>query len=122
MLLPFRLGVGGVLGNGRQWMPWIHRDDVVGLALFAAGNDALSGPVNAAAPGVATNREFTKALGRVLHRPTILPAPRFGLRLAFGEFADILFASQKVVPRAALDAGYRFAHPEVEEALRASVG
>ncbi len=122
MLTPFRLGVGGTLGSGRQWMPWIHRDDVVGLALFAAGDAAVSGPVNAAAPGAATNREFTKALGRVLRRPTLLPAPRFGLRLAFGEFADVLFASQKVVPKAALDAGYRFSFPEVEGALRDAVG
>jgi uncharacterized protein (TIGR01777 family) len=121
MLLPFRLGVGGVLGNGRQWMPWIHRDDIVGLLLFAAENGGVSGPVNGVAPGAATNREFTKALGRALHRPTILPAPRFGLRLAFGEFADVLFASQKVVPKAAIDGGYRFAFPGVEEAVRAAV-
>ena len=122
LLLPFRLGVGGVLGNGRQWMPWIHREDVVGLALLAAENSAMSGPVNAAAPGAATNREFTMALGRVLHRPTLFPAPRFALRIAFGEFADVLFASQKVVPKAALDAGYRFAFPGVEGALRAAAG
>jgi len=121
MLLPFRLGVGGVLGSGRQWMPWIHRDDVVGLLLFAAEHGAVTGPVNGVAPGAATNREFTKALGRVLHRPTILPAPRFGLRVAFGEFADVLFASQRVVPKAALDAGYRFVFPEVEGALRDAV-
>ena len=122
MLLPFRLGVGGTLGSGSQWMPWIHRDDVVGLLLWAAAKDDLSGPVNGAAPGEATNREFTKALGRVLRRPTVLPAPRFGLRLAFGEFADLLFASQRVVPKAALDAGYRFAFPEVEGALREATG
>ena len=121
MLTPFRMGVGGTLGNGKQWMPWIHRDDVVGLMLFAAGNPAVTGPLNAAAPGAATNREFTKALGRALHRPTIFPAPKFGLKIAFGEFADVLFASQKVIPKAALDAGYRFAFPEVEGALRAAV-
>jgi uncharacterized protein len=121
MLLPFRLGVGGRLGNGRQWMPWIHVDDVVGLMLFAAGNPAVRGPLNGAAPGACTNAEFTKALGRVLRRPTLFPAPRFGLRLALGEFADILFASGRVAPRAALAAGYAFVHPEVEGALRASV-
>jgi len=121
MLLPFKLGVGGVLGDGRQWMPWIHLDDVVGLALHVAADGGPAGAVNAVGPAPATNREFTKALGRVLGRPTILPAPRFGMRIAFGEFADILFASQKVVPRAALASGYRFAHGDVESALRASV-
>jgi uncharacterized protein (TIGR01777 family) len=121
MLFPFKLGVGGVLGDGRQWMPWIHLDDVVGLALHAAADGGPAGALNAVGPAPATNREFTKALGRVLHRPTILPAPRFGMRIVFGEFADILFASQKVVPRAALASGYRFAHGDVESALRASV-
>ncbi|MCK6481385.1 MAG: TIGR01777 family oxidoreductase [Planctomycetes bacterium] len=121
MLLPFRLGLGGPLGDGRQWMPWIHVEDVVGLLLHAAREEGMRGPVNAAAPGACTNREFTRALGRVLRRPAILPAPRFGLRLAFGEFADILFASTRAVPRAALAAGYSFRHPEVEGALRASV-
>jgi hypothetical protein len=122
MLLPFRLGLGGPLGNGRQWMPWVHRDDVVGLALHAAASESTTGPVNAVGPGPATNREFTKALGRVLRRPTLLPAPRFALRIAFGEFADVLFASQRVVPGAALGSGYAFRHGSVEGALRASVG
>ena len=122
MLFPFRMGVGGTLGSGRQWMPWVHAEDVVGLALFAAENAAVSGPMNAVAPGAATNRDFTKALGRVLHRPTLFPVPKFALKAAFGEFADILFASQRVLPRAALDAGYRFRHPEVEGALRDVLG
>ncbi len=121
MLLPFRLGLGGTLGSGRQWMPWVHRDDVVGLALHAAGNGSLAGPVNAVGPAPATNREFTKALGRVLRRPTLLPAPRLALRVAFGEFADVLFASQRVLPEAALRSGYTFHHGTVEEAIRASV-
>lgn len=122
MLLPFRLGVGGTLGSGRQWMPWIHVEDVAGLALHAARTPSLSGPVNAVGPRPVTNREFTKALGRVLRRPTLLPVPRFGLRLLFGEFADILFASQRVLPAAAAGSGYAFRHPDVEGALRAAVG
>ena len=123
MLLPFRLGLGAPLGNGRQWMPWIHRDDVLGLALFAAGKDSLSGPVNAVSPGAVTNRDFTKALGRALGRPTFAPpVPRFVLRAGFGEFAGVLLASQRVVPAAALAAGYRFLHGEITGALREAVG
>jgi uncharacterized protein (TIGR01777 family) len=119
MLLPFRLGLGGVLGDGRQWMPWIHRDDVVGLALFAAEKESVSGAVNAVGPAPATNREFTKALGRALGRPTIFPVPRIVLRVAFGEMAAVLLGSQRVLPKAALAAGYAFRHPEVGGALRA---
>jgi hypothetical protein len=119
MLLPFRLGLGGPLGDGRQWMPWIHRDDVVGLCLFAAEKESVSGPVNAAAPVPATNREFTKALGRALHRPTLFPVPRFVLRVGFGEMAAVLLGSQRVLPKAALDAGYGFRHREVGGALAA---
>jgi uncharacterized protein (TIGR01777 family) len=122
MLLPFRLGAGGTLGRGRQWMPWIHVEDLVGLLLFAAATPGLRGPVNAVGPVPATNRDFTKALGRVLGRPTILPVPRFALRIALGGFSDVLFASQRVEPRAALAAGYAFRHREVEGALRAILG
>jgi hypothetical protein len=122
MLPPFRMGVGGPLGSGKQWMPWVHRDDVVSLAIFAAENAGVSGPVNAVAPGAATNGDFTRALGRVLHRPAIFPVPKFAMKVAFGEFADILFASQRVAPRAALAAGYRFRHADVEGALRDAVG
>jgi uncharacterized protein (TIGR01777 family) len=121
MLLPFRLGVGGTLGSGRQWFPWIHVEDAAGLFLHAAAAEGLRGPVNAVAPAPCTNREFTKALGRVLRRPTVLPAPRFGVRLALGEFADLLFASARVLPRAALASGYAFRFPGLEEAIRASV-
>jgi hypothetical protein len=103
-------------------MPWVHRDDVVSLAIFAAENAGVSGPVNAVAPGAATNGDFTRALGRVLHRPAIFPVPKFAMKVAFGEFADILFASQRVAPRAALAAGYRFRHADVEGALRDAVG
>jgi len=121
MLTPFKLGVGGRLSHGNQWMPWVHVDDVVGLILFALAQEKLDSPVNATAPEPVTNREFTRTLGHVLHRPTILPAPAFALRLAVGEFAEILLASQKVIPRAALDAGYTFKYPQLEAALRDSV-
>lgn len=121
MLPLFRLGLGGRLGSGRQWMPWIHLDDLVGLLLFAARCETLRGPMNAAAPHPVTNAEFTRTLGRVLHRPAFLPAPAFGLRLALGEFASVLLASQRVLPRAALAAGYEFQYSELEPALRSVV-
>jgi NAD dependent epimerase/dehydratase family enzyme len=123
MLLPFRLGLGSPLGSGRQWMPWIHRDDVVGLALLAAGSDSMRGAVNAVSPAQATNREFTKALGRALGRPTFLPpVPGFVLRVGMGQFADVLLASQRVLPVRAREAGYGYRQPELEAALRESVG
>lgn len=121
MLPPFRLGVGGPLGNGKQWMPWIHLDDVVGMMLHAAAHPEIHGPMNAAAPGAVTNKEFSKILGSVLSRPAFLPAPAFALRLALGEFADVLLASQRVLPRVAKDTGYNFRYPELEPALRATL-
>jgi uncharacterized protein (TIGR01777 family) len=123
MLLPFKLGLGSPLGNGRQWMSWIHIDDLVGLLMFAAKQNDIAGPVNATAPNPVTNRQFTKTLGRVLRRPTILPpVPGFVLRLGMGEFARVLLASQKVTPKAAEIAGYQFMHPELEGALRDVLG
>jgi uncharacterized protein len=123
MLLPFRLGLGSPLGSGRQWMPWIHRDDLVGLALLAAEKGDLRGPVNAVGPSPATNREFTKALGRALHRPTFFPpVPGFVLRIAMGEFAQVLLDSQRVVPARAREAGYAFRFPDLESALREAAG
>jgi uncharacterized protein (TIGR01777 family) len=121
MLTPFKLGLGGRLGSGRQWMPWIHVEDLAGLFLHAAQLDAIQGPVNAVAPGIVRNREFTKALARELHRPAFLPAPYFGLRLMFGEFAKVLFASQKVEPRVALHSGFEFRFPQLPEALHAAL-
>ena len=121
MLLPFKLGLGGRLGHGNQWMPWIAREDVVGLMLFAAESADLSGPVNAVAPTPATNREFTKALGSVLGRWTIFPVPGFMLRLAVGEFAKVLLGSQRAVPGVALQKGYSFVHRDLSGALRASL-
>jgi uncharacterized protein len=119
MLLPFRLGLGARLGSGRQYMSWIAIDDVVGVICDALVNDRLSGPVNAVAPNPVTNKEFTKTLGRVLHRPAVLVLPRFALRLALGELADEgLLAGQRVVPMRLRAAGHDFRHPQLEEALR----
>ncbi|MCI0587918.1 MAG: TIGR01777 family oxidoreductase [Planctomycetes bacterium] len=122
MLPPFRLGVGGPLGNGRQWLPWIHVEDVVGLLLHAAERGEVDGALNVVAPQPATNRAFTKALAATLRRPAFLPVPGFALRLALGEFAEVLLGSQKVRPRAAERSGYRFRHPSVEGALRDLLG
>ncbi len=119
MLRPFKFGAGGVIGNGHQYMSWIALDDVVGAIETAIENDQLHGAVNAVAPHPVTNREFTKTLGRVLGRPTLFPIPAFAARLAFGEMADaLLLASTRVVPHRLQQAGYPFAYPELEPALR----
>ena len=117
MLTPFRLGAGGPLGNGRQWMPWIHVADLSRLYVHANENSLLDGPMNAVAPNPVRNSEFTKALSAQLKRPAFMPAPYLGLRLAFGEFAKVLFASQKVVPQVALETGFAFQFPFIKEAL-----
>jgi uncharacterized protein (TIGR01777 family) len=98
MVPPFKMGVGGRLGDGRQWMPWIHIDDMIGLLLHAANNPQVEGPMNATAPNPVTNSDFTRELATALHRPALLPAPAFGLRLILGEFADVLLGSQRVIP------------------------
>jgi uncharacterized protein len=116
LLLPFRLGVGGRLGSGRQWMSWIHVDDVVSLILFAM-ESALRGSVNATAPEPVTNDEFTRRLASALHRPAIFPVPTFALKLVFGEMSEVLLDSQRVLPAAAQDAGFYFQYPELAEAL-----
>ncbi|RPI84999.1 MAG: TIGR01777 family protein, partial [Planctomycetaceae bacterium] len=122
MLTPFKLGVGGILGNGRQYMSCLSLDDAVGIIRFALENDSLRGPVNAVCPQPVTNLEFTKALGRTLHRPTIIPLPAFAARLALGELADaLLLASARVVPDRLQAAGYSFRHADVESALKAAV-
>ena len=118
MLTPFRLGLGGRLGSGRQWMPWIHIDDEVGLLLHAAARSDLSGPMNAASPQPVTNADFTRTLGEVLRRPTFLPMPAFGLRTLFGaEKGEMLLASQRAVPRVAQRTGYSFSYPTLKPAL-----
>jgi uncharacterized protein (TIGR01777 family) len=118
MLLPFKLGAGGVVGSGRQYWSWVTIDDVVGAILHVLASDQLSGPINTVAPNPVTNREFTKTLGRVLHRPTIVPMPRFAAKLALGQMADeLLLASARVVPRRLETSGYAFRYPELEGAL-----
>jgi hypothetical protein len=118
MLTPFSLGAGGILGSGRQYMSWISIADVVGVVKHVLMNDSLSGPVNAVSPNPVTNRVFTRALGRALSRPAILPMPAFMARLAFGEMADaLLLASTRVEPAKLLAAGFKFHHPDLEAAL-----
>jgi uncharacterized protein (TIGR01777 family) len=118
MLTPFKMFVGGPVAGGRQYMSWIHVDDLVGVYLLALDTPAVSGPVNATAPNPVTNREFSKALGRVLGRPSFMPAPAFGLRVMLGEVANVVTKGQRVLPKAALAAGYRFRFENVEAALR----
>lgn len=123
MLFPFRMGVGGVIGSGRQYMSWVALDDVLGGIRHALCTDGLNGPVNMVAPNPATNTEFTKTLGRVLRRSTILPLPAFGARLAFGEMADaLLLASTRVDPERLREGGYHFGYPGLEDALRHVLG
>jgi uncharacterized protein len=123
MLPPFRLGAGGPLGNGRQYMSWIAIDDLVGGMLHCLTTETLRGPVNAVAPEAVTNYDFTKTLGRVLSRPTIVPVPAAAARLAFGEMADeALLASARVAPTRLASSGYQFLHPNLEEALRHTLG
>jgi uncharacterized protein (TIGR01777 family) len=121
MLPPFKLGLGGPLGNGKQWIPWIHVEDLASLFVHVAKRDNIQGPVNAVAPGIVRNREFTKVLAKELHRPAIFRAPYLGLRIVFGEIAQVLFASQKVEPRAAVASDFQFRYPRLEEALRAVI-
>lgn len=118
LLLPFKFGVGGPLAGGAQYMPWIHVDDEVRLLLWALDTDQASGTYNAAAPNPVTNREFSKALGRVLGRPAVFPVPKLALRARFGgELGEVAAGGQRTVPRRALDAGFEFRHPELEPAL-----
>jgi uncharacterized protein (TIGR01777 family) len=122
LLPPFRLGAGGRLGSGRQWMSWIHIDDVVNLMLFALENAALKGAVNATAPHPVTNDEFTRRLAAALHRPAIFPVPAFALKLVFGEMSEVLLDSQRVLPTAAQAAGFRFQYPELSASLQDILG
>jgi len=117
MLTPFRLGLGGKLGDGRQWMPWIHIDDLVRAILLLIDDTALSGPVNATAPHAVTNAEFTRSLGRALKRPTWCTVPAPVVRLALGEFSQVLLASQRAIPTVLARAGFTFQFPRLEQAL-----
>jgi uncharacterized protein (TIGR01777 family) len=117
--LMFRLGLGGRLGSGRQWLSWTSLDDIVGAYVHALTHDELDGPVNNVAPNPVTNAEFTTTLARVLHRPALLPIPEFGPRLVLGETADeFLFVSQRAHPVRLLETGFQFRFPELEAALR----
>ncbi len=123
MLPLFRVGLGGKLGSGKQWMSWIALDDLVAAALFVLDSSEIAGAVNLTAPQPVTNAEFTRVLGRVLHRPAVLPAPRVALRVVLGPMADeALMLSTRVVPAKLVAAGFRFEYPEIEAALRAVIG
>lgn len=119
MVTPFRLFIGGPLGSGRQWFPWIHRDDVVGMIVWALENPQVRGPLNVTAPNPVTMREFARTLGRVLRRPSFAPAPGFALKLLLGEFAGSLLTGQRAIPEAAQRLGYQWRYSDLEAALRA---
>jgi uncharacterized protein (TIGR01777 family) len=123
LALPARLGLAGPIGGGRQWLPWIHVADEVGIILLALDDGRVSGPLNLVAPAPVRQREFARTLGRVLRRPAALPTPAAALRLALGQLAEeLLLQGQRAVPRAALAAGYRFRFDALEPALRAALG
>ena len=113
-----KLFAGGPLGDGRQWMPWIHIDDEIGLLLMMLDRDDADGPFNGSAPEPVQQREFVRTLAKVLQRPAVVPAPAVAIRLALGEMAVLALEGQRAVPAAALAAGYRFTHTDLEEALR----
>jgi uncharacterized protein (TIGR01777 family) len=121
MVTPFKLGVGGPVAGGRQYVPWIHIDDVVGAILCALEEERVRGPVNVTAPDPVTNRELSKALGRVLHRPAFTPVPAFALKLLYGEMSSVVTTGARVVPARLAEIGYRFERPDLEDALRAAV-
>ncbi len=122
MLLPFKLGVGGVIGSGKQWMSWISLDDHIAAINFVIGNENIRGAVNAVSPKPVTNEEFTKTLGEVLYRPTFLPLPEFVVSMALGEMGDaLLLASTRVLPKRLADAGFEFKYPELKAALEHAV-
>ncbi len=121
MLPFFKLGVGGPVAGGDQYLPWIHVDDVVGIYLAALDGDAWKGAINASAPTPVTNKAFSKALGRALHRPALAPVPALAIRTLYGEMAEIVTKGQRVIPRRAQEHGYTFAHPDLDEALRAAL-
>jgi uncharacterized protein len=121
MLLPFRLGLGGPVAGGHQPMPWIHLEDVIGIYLAAIDDDRWHGPVHATAPHPVPNREFSKALGRALHRPAIVPVPAFALKILYGGMSKLVLEGQNAVPRRTLELGYRHKHPDLDEALRSAL-
>jgi uncharacterized protein (TIGR01777 family) len=122
MLPPFKLGVGGPVAGGHQFVSWVHLDDVVAIALAAIDGEQWDGPINATAPEPRRNRDFSRALGRVLHRPSLLPIPGAALRLLYGEMAEIVTGGARVLPAKALVLGYQFRYPQLDAALRAALG
>ena len=118
MQLPFKLGDGGPVAGGDQYMPWIHLDDVVGIYLAAIDDARWTGPVNATAPEPVTNKEFSRALGRALHRPAVAPIPGFAIRTLYGDMAEIVTEGQRAVPKRTLALGYQFSYTDLEEALK----
>ena len=122
MLTPFKLGVGGVVGSGKQWMSWISLEDEIAVINYVIDNETIRGAVNAVSPNPSTNHDFTKTLGDVLYRPTFLPLPEFAVSMIFGEMGDaLLLASTKVMPKRLEDAGFKFKHPNLKEAIESAV-
>jgi len=122
MALPFRFGIGGRVGSGAQWVPWIQIDDLVGAIRRALQDDALHGPLNAVAPYPVRNAELTSTLARTLRRPSLLPVPAFALRIALGDLSVELLGSRRCIPKRLVDAGFEFAHPQIASALEAELG
>jgi uncharacterized protein len=122
MLPPFRLGVGGPVAGGRQYVSWIHLDDVVGALAFCLSTEAAGGPVNVTAPGPVTNRDFSKALGRVLRRPAVAPVPALAMKILYGEMAVIVTTGRRAVPQRLQELGYEFRRPDLDDALREATG
>jgi uncharacterized protein len=118
MLMPFKLGIGGRLGSGKQWFPWIHIDDIAGIFRHSAIDSSVIGPVNGVSPNPATNAQFTRQLAEALHRPAFLPVPEMSLKVLLGEMSDVLFDSQRAVPSKAIATGYRFVHKDLSAALK----
>ena len=121
MLPPFKLGVGGPVAGGDQYIPWVHLDDVVGALLFALDTEAATGPLNVTAPAPATNKDFSKALGRALHRPAVMPVPGFAIKLMYGEMSTIVTTGVRAVPQRLEALGYRFRRPSLDDALAAAL-
>ena len=118
MLPPFKAGIGGPIGSGRQYLPWIHLDDLVGIYMAAIDNPTFGGPINASAPAPVTNKAFAKALGRAICRPAIAPVPAFAIKLLYGEMSQIVLHGVRMVPGRAAELGFVFKHPDLDEALR----
>jgi uncharacterized protein (TIGR01777 family) len=118
MMLPFKMFVGGPVGSGKQWVSWIHHDDLVGLILLALDKPEVTGIMNGTAPNPVTNKGLAKALGRAMHRPSFMPTPRFALRLMLGQVAGLVTTGQRVMPRRALQLGYQFKFPDIDSALK----